>query len=73
MQEKKLFDYFEVKGNQVLIYYRGMAPNDVKLINLDLKAEVPGEFDAPASSGYLYYTNEFKSWSGVDRIKISKI
>ncbi len=73
MQEKKLFDYYEVKGNQIMIYYRGMAPNDVKQINLDLKAEVPGEFDAPASSGYLYYTNEFKSWSGVDRIKISKI
>lgn len=73
LQEKKVFDYYEIKGNKIAIYYRGMAANDVRQINLDLKAEVPGEFDTPASSGYLYYTNEFKCWSGVDRIKISKI
>ncbi len=72
MQEKKVFDYYEVAGNNIAIYYRCMAPNAVKEINLDLKAEMPGEYDAPASSAYLYYTNEYKTWSGMDRIKISK-
>jgi hypothetical protein len=49
-----------------------MAPKDVKEINLDLKAEMPGEYDAPASSAYLYYTNEYKTWTGADKLIIKK-
>ena len=72
MQEKKIFDYYEIKGNNLAIYYRGMEGSAVKEINLDLKAEIPGEYDAPASSAYLYYTNEFKTWSSVDKVTIRK-
>ncbi len=72
LQEKKVFDYYEIKGNNVAIYYRCMAPSAVKEIGLDLKAEMPGEYDAPASSAYLYYTNEFKTWSGADKVTIKK-
>jgi len=39
---------------------------------LDLKAEMPGEFEAPASSGYLYYTNEFKDWDSVETVVITE-
>jgi len=72
LQEKKIFDYYEIKGNNIAIYYRCMAPSAVKQINLDLKAEIPGVYDAPASSAYLYYTNEFKSWNRAERITIQK-
>ncbi|MBK7667292.1 MAG: hypothetical protein IPJ32_08065 [Sphingobacteriaceae bacterium] len=72
LQEKKVFDYYEIKGNNIAIYYRGMGPKAVKEINLDLKAEMPGEYDAPASAAYLYYTNEFKTWSATDKVTISK-
>ncbi len=72
MQEKHVFDYYEISGNNIAIYYRGMAPSSVKEINLDLKAEMPGEYDAPASSAYLYYTNEFKTWSSTEKITIKK-
>jgi hypothetical protein len=72
LQEKNVFDYYEISGNNIAIYYRGMAPKAVKEINLDLKAEMPGEYDAPASSAYLYYTNEFKTWSGTDKLTIKK-
>jgi hypothetical protein len=72
LQEKKVFDYYEISGNNIAIYYRCMAPKAVKEINLDLKAEMPGEYDAPASSAYLYYTNEFKSWSGTGKVNIRK-
>ena len=72
LQEKKVFDYYEIKGNNIAIYYRGLGPKAVKEINLDLKAEMPGVYDAPASSAYLYYTNEYKCWSGVDKITIKK-
>lgn len=72
LQEKKVFDYYEIKGNNLAIYYRGMGPSAVKEINLDLKAEVPGTFDAPASSAYLYYTNEFKTWTSMEQVTIQK-
>lgn len=72
MQEKKVFDYYEIKGNNIAIYYRGMGPKAVKEINLDLKAEMPGEYDAPASAAYLYYTNEFKTWSATDKVTIKR-
>jgi len=72
LQEKNVFDYYEIKGNNIAIYYRGMAPKAVKEINLDLKAEMPGEYDAPASSAYLYYTNEYKTWSAAEKVTIKK-
>jgi uncharacterized protein YfaS (alpha-2-macroglobulin family) len=72
LQDKKVFDYYEMKGNNIAIYYRGMGANSVKEINLDLKAEMPGVYDAPASSAYLYYTNEFKTWTSMDRVTIKK-
>lgn len=72
LQDKKVFDYYEIVGNNIAVYYRGMAPKAVKEINLDLKAEMPGEYDAPASSAYLYYTNEFKTWSGLEKVTIKK-
>lgn len=72
LQDKKIFDYYEIIGNNIAIYYRCMKPADVRQINLDLKAEVPGEFDAPASSAYLYYTNELKTWSGLEKVTVKK-
>jgi uncharacterized protein YfaS (alpha-2-macroglobulin family) len=72
MQEKGVFDYYEIKGNNVALYYRCMAPSVIKEINFDLKAEMPGVYDSPASSAYLYYTNEYKCWSAPEKVTIKK-
>jgi alpha-2-macroglobulin-like protein len=72
LQDKKVFDFYEIIGNKLAIYYRCMAPSDSKEINLDLKAEIPGVYEAPCSAAYLYYTNEMKSWSGLGKITIIK-
>lgn len=72
LQEKHIVDYYEIKGNNIAIYYRGLPAKAVKEINLDLKAEIPGVFDAPASSAYLYYTNEYKTWAEAERVTIKK-
>lgn len=71
LQEKKVFDYYEVRKNYVIVYYREMKPAEQHLISLDLKAEVAGNYTAPASTGYLYYTNEFKDWEAGTRIHIT--
>lgn len=72
LQEKKIVDFYEVIGRYVAFYYRQMLPNEKREINLDLKAEIPGTYESPASSAYLYYTNEYKSWSSAGNIEISE-
>jgi hypothetical protein len=70
LMDKKRVDFYEVNKNYVVFYYRDMAPSEVQTINLDLKAEVPGMYEAPASSAYLYYTNEFKWWEAGTRVVV---
>ncbi len=70
LQEKQVFDYYEIIGNSVAFYYRQMKPSEARQINLDLKAEIPGEYEAIASSAYLYYTNEHKKWVQAEKIVI---
>lgn len=72
LQDKKKVSYYEVRGNYVFFYFTEMSPQAEIKIPLDLKAEIPGSFESPASSSYLYYTNEFKSWSGGKRIIVKK-
>jgi TonB-dependent SusC/RagA subfamily outer membrane receptor len=71
LSEKKVFDYYEIRKNYVVVYYRDMKPSEKHIIHLDLKAEVPGTYMAPASSGYLYYTNEYKDWESGTKVNIS--
>ena len=68
--DKKVVDFYEIIGNNVVFYYRQMKPEEVRVINLDLKADIPGDYEAPASTAYLYYTNELKSWVGGSSVKI---
>ncbi|MCB9233896.1 MAG: hypothetical protein H6581_19725 [Bacteroidia bacterium] len=72
MQEKGIFDFYEVAGNNVVAYYRQMKPAEERTFNLDLKADVPGTYEAPASSAYLYYTAEHKFWAGLPQMRIGE-
>ncbi len=72
LKDKKQFDYFEIMNNNLVLYYRQMKPGEVKELSFDLKAEIPGSFQAQASNSYLYYTSEFKCWVAAPEITISK-
>lgn len=72
LQEKKAVDYYEIRGNNVIFYYRQMKPGEKREINLDLKAEFPGTFTGAASNAYLYYTNEYKNWVKGNAITIGQ-
>ncbi|HZY82142.1 MAG TPA: TonB-dependent receptor plug domain-containing protein [Cyclobacteriaceae bacterium] len=63
LQEKKVFDFYEVIGDRLAIYYRELGPSAVININLDLKAELPGTFRGAASTTYLYYADDCKQWA----------
>jgi hypothetical protein len=62
LQEKEVFDFYEITDDNLVLYYRELGPSETKMIDLDLKAEVPGEYTGIASSAYVYYMNEHKYW-----------
>lgn len=72
MQERGLMDFYEIKDSYVVFYFRGMAAGEVKELNLDLKADVPGAYEAPASAAWLYYSNDAVVWSKPERVQIGK-
>jgi len=55
-------DFYEIKGREVILYWRGMNPSDTVACNLDVRAAIPGKYTGPASRAYLYYTPEHKQW-----------
>lgn len=63
LQEREAFDFYEIVGDRLALYYRELAPAATVTINLDLKAELPGSFRGAASTAYLYYANECKRWA----------
>jgi uncharacterized protein YfaS (alpha-2-macroglobulin family) len=56
-------DAYEVIGREVVLYWRYLKGNDKFDLPLSLVAAVPGTYTGPASRAYLYYTDEYKSWS----------
>ncbi len=62
MQEKRLFDYYELFDGYVVLHFERLRANEMKSISFDLKADIPGAYEAPASAAYLYYTHEHRTW-----------
>ena len=70
LQEKCIFDFYEMRQNTLVVYYRFMNPAETKTFSLDVKTEFSGTFYAPAASAYLYYTPEHKDWVSLGHVKI---
>jgi uncharacterized membrane protein len=71
LQEKKAFDFYEIFDGYVVLHYESLSPGETKEINLDLKADIPGEYEAPASTAFLYYTQEHRVWSKPEALTIN--
>ncbi len=70
LQEKGIFDFYEMRQNTLVVYYRFMNPAETKTFSLDLKTEFSGTFYAPAASAYLYYTPEHKDWVSLGSVMV---
>ena len=70
--EKRKVDFYEIFDNYLVFYFTSLQPGQEVSIPLDLKTELPGSYEAPASSAYLYYTNEFKHWVAGEKVLIKK-
>jgi len=60
---------YEVRGREVVLYWRDLQANQRVQVPLSLIAAVPGDYTGPASRAYEYYTDENKQW--VDGMKVS--
>ncbi len=66
---RPLVSAFEVRGRELVLYWRDLAPGQKIQVPLDLIARVPGEYSGPASRGYLYYNADHKDW--VDPLRVT--
>jgi hypothetical protein len=55
-------DAFEIKGRELILYWRGLAKDAKHEVSLELIAQVPGSFRGPASRAYLYYDADERWW-----------
>ena len=72
LRDKGAIDFYETRPREVILYWRALAPSAKKDVALDLLAAVPGSYEAPASSAYLYYTAEDKAWTAPVAITIDR-
>ena len=61
---------YEVIGRKVVLYWRSFTPNCKVEVPISLIAAIPGTYTGPASSAYLYYTDEYKHWKDPLNIQI---
>nr|MBA3454640.1 hypothetical protein [Deltaproteobacteria bacterium] len=72
LRDKGLIDFYETRPREVILYWRALPPSAKKDVDINLLAAVPGTYEAPASSSYLYYTAEDKTWTKPVSITIEK-
>jgi len=68
--KKGTISFYEVTGRKLVLYWRAMKANQTINIPVSLIAEIPGKYTGPASSAYLYYTDELKQWADGMTIEI---
>lgn len=61
---------YEVKGREVVLYWRSLDKEARVELPLSLIAAVPGSYTGPASRAYLYYTDELKQWADGVQVEI---
>jgi hypothetical protein len=62
LRDSGQIDYYELRGRDLVLYWRTIAPAESKQIVVPCVAEVGGRYTGPASRAYLYYTAESKTW-----------
>ncbi|MCC9600827.1 hypothetical protein LOC67_09640 [Stieleria sp. JC731] len=55
-------DYYELRGREVVLYWRTFQPQETKELSINCVAQIPGRYTGPAHRAYLYYTAEQKVW-----------
>jgi hypothetical protein len=68
---RPLVSAFEIRGRELVLYWRDLAPGQVIEVPVDLTCRVPGEYSGPASRAYLYYNADLKHWAEPLKVSIA--
>lgn len=71
LKKKGVIDNYEVRGREVILYWRALDKNSKTEVPLSVIAAIPGTYTGPASRAYLYYTDEDKQWADGLKIEIA--
>ena len=63
--------HWEVRGRELVLYWRNLAPKEEVELSIDVVAHVPGVYRGPASRAYLYYMPEHRTWIEPLRVTIN--
>jgi hypothetical protein len=63
LRDRGQIDFYETGPREVILYFRQMMPGETRRLPIELQAVVPGRYTAPASSAYLYYSDEHRTWA----------
>ncbi len=55
-------DAFEIRGRELVLYWRGLGTAAKHEVNFNIVCQVPGQYRAPASRAYLYYNTDERWW-----------
>jgi len=74
-QLKKLMDehrcdFYELWDGKAVFHFEQLPANAARNIDLDLRADIAGTFEAPASQAFLYYQNDQRVWSKPNRLTV---
>lgn len=70
LEKRGMISSFEMKGNELILYWRGLSPNEEKEFVIHSNGEIPGDYKGSASYIYEYYNNKAKAWLDGIIIKI---
>ncbi len=68
--DEKKCDFYELWDGFAVFHFEQIAPNETRQLDLDLRADVAGVFEAPASQAFLYYSNDQRVWSKPERLTV---
>jgi hypothetical protein len=63
-------DAWEIRGREIVIHLRAMAPAERRVIAVALVAVIPGTTSGPASRAYLTYADDEKHWAAPLRVRV---
>lgn len=73
LKKSGAIDFFELRPREVVLYWRGLRAREERRVAIELTAAIPGRFEGPASSAYLYYGDDRKTWAAPLRCAIEAV
>jgi len=70
LMDEKHCDFYELWDGYAVFHFEKLAAGESRTLNLDLRADISGAFEAPASQAFLYYRNDQRVWSKPEKLTI---